>query len=89
MDFITPALLNGVGVVAVVLMFGIGLIRAISRGDLVTRRERDDLAADRDVWRSTTLETKEILARVVDGQEVTNKLLRAIPHVEDRANENL
>lgn len=84
MDFITPALLQGVGIVTVVLMFGTFLIRAIVRGDLVTKRERDDLAADRDVWRSTALETKEVLSKVVDGQEVTNKLLRAIPHLEDK-----
>lgn len=84
MDFVSPALLQGVGIVTVVLMFGTFLIRAIVRGDLVTKRERDDLAADRDVWRNTALETKEVLSKVVDGQEVTNKLLRAIPHLEEK-----
>lgn len=83
-DFLSPALLQGVGIVTVVLMFGTFLIRAIVRGDLVTKRERDDLAADRDVWRNTALETKEVLSKVVDGQEVTNKLLRAIPHLEEK-----
>lgn len=84
MDFITPALLQGVGIVTVVLMFGTFLIRAIVRGDLVTRRERDDLAADRDVWRTTALETKDVLTNVVAGQEVTNKLLRSLPGMEDK-----
>lgn len=84
MDLLNPGLWQGIGVVAVVLMFGTFLIRAIVRGDLVTKRERDDLAADRDVWRNTALETKEVLSKVVDGQEVTNKLLRAIPHLEEK-----
>lgn len=84
MDFISPGAWQGIGVVTVVLMFGTFLIRAIVRGDLVTKREREDLAADRDVWRNTALETKEVLTKVVDGQEVTNKLLRAIPHLEEK-----
>jgi hypothetical protein len=46
------SLANGVGVVAVILIFGGGLIRAIQSGALVTRREADDIAHDRDEWRA-------------------------------------
>jgi hypothetical protein len=52
MDAIPAGIVNGVGVVAVILIFGGGLIRAIQSGALVTRREADDIAHDRDEWRA-------------------------------------
>jgi hypothetical protein len=52
MDAIPVGLVNGVGVVAVVLIFGYGLWRALATGALITRREADDIAHDRDEWRA-------------------------------------
>lgn len=52
MDSIPAGLANGLGVVGVVLIFGGGLIRALMSGALVTRREVDDIAHDRDEWRA-------------------------------------
>ncbi|WP_269304939.1 hypothetical protein [Aeromicrobium sp. HA] len=54
------------------------------RGWLVPKILVDDIRADRDTWRSTALETKEVLTKVVDGQEVTNHLLRSLPGMEDK-----
>ena len=48
MDTLPPGLLNGIGVVAVVLFVG----WMIWTGRLVTRRELDDIAHDRDEWRA-------------------------------------
>jgi hypothetical protein len=48
MDQTVAAILNGVGVVGVVLLVG----WLIWTGRLVTRREIDDIAHDRDEWRA-------------------------------------
>lgn len=63
MDTIPLGLANGIGVVAVVLIFGGGIFRALQNGMLVTRREVDamraeherqleDISHDRDEWRA-------------------------------------
>lgn len=80
-DLISPAMFNGVGVVG---LFA-ALFWMLATGRLVTRREVDDVRADRDTWRETAQGQGEVLRQVVDGQATTNRLLRAIPHVEDRA----
>lgn len=54
------------------------------RGVLVVKHVVDDIRADRDIWRQTALETKDVLAKVVDGQEVTNHLLRSLPGMEGK-----
>lgn len=90
-DGIPVALLNGVGVVALLAV----LYWLLATGRLVTRREVDsvqtahareltDVRADRDVWRDNFLDQKGLMSHVLEGQETTNKLLRAIPHVEDQ-----
>lgn len=65
-----------------VLMFWL-----LATGRLVTRREADDIRADRDVWRSTCLEQKGLLSAVLTGQETTNRLLRALPLAHDATDE--
>jgi hypothetical protein len=55
----------------------------LATGRIVTRREADDIRADRDVWRSNALDQKGLLTQMLSGQETTNRLLRAIPHVEE------
>jgi hypothetical protein len=63
MDSIPAGLANGVGVVAVVLLFGYGLWRSLANGALATRREvelmrasyerqLEDAHHDRDEWRA-------------------------------------
>lgn len=79
-DQIMLSILNGVGVGALLAL----LFFMLATGRLATRREVDDIRADRDAWRETAQESKDLLRAVVDGQETTNRLLRAIPHVEDR-----
>jgi len=59
-------------------------VLSMFRGWLIPKSLVDDIRADRDVWRKTALETKDVLTKVVDGQEVTNKLLRSLPGMEDK-----
>lgn len=80
-EVITPAVFNGVGVVSLL----VALFWLLATGRLATRREVDDVRADRDAWRETAQESKDVLRTVVDGQETAIRLLRAIPHVEDRS----
>lgn len=78
---VSPDLLNGIGVVALVLLFG----WMLATGRLVTRREAESIRADRDVWRDNFLDQKGLMSQLLTGQETTNRLLRAIPKVEDDA----
>lgn len=61
----------------------VALFWMLATGRLVTRREADDIRADRDVWRSSFLDQKGLLTQVLTEQETAVRLLRAIPHVED------
>lgn len=61
----------------------VGLFWMLATGRLVTRREADDIKADRDVWRANALDQKGLLTQMLSTQETTNRLLRAIPHVEE------
>ncbi|MEP7739778.1 hypothetical protein ABKW28_19220 [Nocardioides sp. 31GB23] len=65
----------------------IGLVLALfwllASGRLATRRELDDIKADRDVWRETALEQKGLVSKLLENDETTLRLLRALPHVED------
>ncbi|WP_294567630.1 hypothetical protein [uncultured Arthrobacter sp.] len=89
-EAIPPALLNGIGVVGIV----VALFWMLARGTLITRREAEasrvaherelaDVRADRDVWRDNFLDQKGLMSQILTGQETTNRLLRAIPHVEE------
>lgn len=87
---VTPELLNGIGVVALVLLFAwllatgrIVTRREVDRIEASRQRENDDLRADRDVWRDNFLDQKGLVSQILVGQETTNRLLRAIPHVGD------
>lgn len=87
---VTPELLNGIGVGACVLIFWwlLATRRIITRGEAdrieaSRQRENDDLRADRDVWRDNFLDQKGLVSQILVGQETTNRLLRAIPHVGD------
>ena len=79
LEAIPPALVNGIGVVGLVVI----LFWMLATGRLVTRREAEDIRADRDVWRSNSLEHKGLMTQMLTGQETTNRLLRSIPHVGD------
>lgn len=74
MDVVTPTVLNGVGVVGVVLLFGIML----ARGSLVTRREAD--AKDRQIEALTSaLAVKDkTISEFRDAIETSNALIRAV-----------
>ena len=89
------SLANGVGVVAVILIFGGGLIRAIQSGALVTRREADDIAHDRDEWRAAhrisetaRVEEREHNAALIeDVAKPMQEFLRAFRQRADQARE--
>lgn len=90
-ETIPSALLNGIGVVGLVIVFFWLATRGTIRlGVEVERMERDharelaDVKADRDIWRDNFFENKGLTSQLLAGQETTNRLLRAIPHVEDR-----
>lgn len=78
-DGIPIGVFNGIGVIGLVCL----LFFMLARGLLVTRREAEGIAADRDAWRSLALEQKGLLTQMLTGQETTNRLLRSIPHVKD------
>lgn len=79
MEIPLGALLNGTGVITLL----VALFWLLSTGRLVTRREADDIRADRDVWRSNALDQKGLLTQMLTTQETTNQLLRSIPKVGD------
>lgn len=71
-----------------VLLFFTGRVhsdREVTRMERRHERELSDVKADRDVWRTNYMENKGLTTQLLAGQETTNRLLRAIPHVEDRA----
>lgn len=70
-----------------VLLFFLGKIHAnteVVRMEKRHERELADVKADRDIWRENFFENKGLTSQLLAGQETTNRLLRAIPHVEDR-----
>lgn len=73
----TPAILNGVGVVGLV----VGLFWMLATGRLVTRRENDATVADRDMWRETAQTLTPVVTKVLTEAETTNRLLRALPGI--------
>lgn len=91
LDNIPAALLNGIGVVGLVVVFfwllSRGTLRTgveVERMERAHERELGDVKADRDIWRDNFFENKGLTSQLLAGQETTNRLLRAIPHVEDR-----
>lgn len=74
---LTPAILNGVGVVGLV----VGLFWMLATGRLVTRRENDATVADRDMWRETAQTLTPVVTKVLTEAETTNRLLRALPGI--------
>lgn len=78
-EFITPTLLNGVGVVGLV----VGLFWMLATGRLVTRRENDTTVADRDMWREAAQTLTPVVTKVLTEAETTNRLLRALPGISE------
>lgn len=81
MDAIPPGLLEGVGVIGVVLLVAWMLFT----GRLVTRREADDIRHDRDEWRTTARiseSSRQVLsdqvAELIEHARVTESVLRAL-----------
>lgn len=83
---------SSIGVVGLCILF----VLALATGRLYTQRqmtellaavrsERDEARSDRDVWRDNFMDQKGLMSRLLEGQETTNRLLRAIPKVEDDA----
>lgn len=79
MEFFTPGLLNGVGVVG---LFA-GLFWMLATGRLVTRRECDTIIADRDMWRETAQTLTPVVTKVLTEAETSNRLLRALPGIPE------
>lgn len=70
-DGIPVGLLDGIGVVGVVLLVGLGL----AVGRLFTKRQYDDVAHDRDEWRTEARLKDQRIAELI---EQNNILLRDI-----------
>lgn len=79
--FLTPAVLNGTGVVALL----VGLFWMLATGRLITRRENDATIADRDMWRETAQTLTPVVTKVLTESETTNRLLRALPDLVGKA----
>lgn len=76
---ITIAGVNTAGVVALL----VGLFRALQSGAIVTRREADGIAADRDMWRDTVTTLTPVVEGVLSRQDTTNHLLRSLPGIPE------
>ena len=61
-DAISPAVFNGVGVIA---LFG-WLFFMVSRGNLVTRREHESVKQDRDFWRAIAMKTTNTAEKMAE-----------------------
>jgi hypothetical protein len=92
MPEIPPDLLDGLKIGAVLAIFGwmLATSRLYTRSQhnelmAALRRENESISADRDVWRDNFLDQKGLMSQLLIGQETTNRLLRAIPKVEDDA----
>lgn len=83
MDQTLAALLNGVGVVGLVVVFALGL----GTGRLFTRRQYDDVAHDRDEWRAAhrISETARQVAadqveELLEHARTTDRFIRSLPY---------
>lgn len=87
MDALTPELLNGTGVLALV----VALFWMLATGRLVTRREADGIRKDRDEWHGA-FTAEQANGRVMSAQvtellehaKVTERLLGALSELSDR-----
>lgn len=79
MEALSPAILNGVGVVGMLA----GLFWMLATGRLATRRELDEARADRDMWRETAQTLAPVVSQVLTEAETTNRLLRAMPYADE------
>lgn len=73
--------IEGIGVAGLLVL----LFIMLATGRLVTRREQQNVEKDRDAWRDLALDQKGLLTQLLVGQETANRLLAALPHVEDHA----
>ena len=85
MDQTVAALLNGIGVVGVILVFG----WMLATGRLFTRAQFDDVMHDRDEWRAAhrISETarqvgQDQVAELLEHARTTDAFIRALPHPE-------
>jgi len=74
LDGISGAAVNGVGVIGLLA----GLFWMLARGNLVTRREAQDLKDDRDRWRVVAEVAVAQNNKLVDKSDLTLDILRSI-----------
>jgi hypothetical protein len=79
MDDVIAAVANGTGVVVLI----VGLFWMLATGKLVTRREADGIAADRDMWRETAQTLTLDMPKLLTEAETTNRLLRSLPRISE------
>ena len=73
-DAISPAVFNGVGVVALFAW----LFYMVSRGALVTRREHDAVKEDRDYWRAIAMKTTSTAEKMAEQKSVSIAAVESI-----------
>lgn len=55
------------------------VILLIIRGDIVTRKQHDEVRADRDDWKRIALELMDVNTKTVKAAETTTAVLEALP----------
>ena len=55
------------------------VILLIIRGDIVTRKQHDEVRADRDDWKRIALELMDVNTKAVKAAETTTAVLDALP----------
>lgn len=56
------------------------IVRKLFAGDIVTGRERDELKADRDRWRTAAESSSAQVSKMLDEEQTSTTVLR---HIED------
>lgn len=76
-QFVTDFGLAGAVILFLVALLG-WLVRKLFTGDIVTRREADDIRTDRDRWRTAAEVSNEQVAKMLDEEQTSTTVLRHI-----------
>ena len=77
-QFVTSFGLPGAVILSLVGLLA-WIVRKLFTGDIVTRREADDIRVDRDRWRTAAEVSNEQVTKMLDEEQTSTTVLR---HVE-------
>ena len=77
-QFVTSFGLPGAVILSLVGLIA-WIVRKLFTGDIVTRREADDIRVDRDSWRTAAEVSNEQVTKMLDEEQTSTTVLR---HVE-------